>query len=656
MFDLRTSPFYLLGVSPRDNRAIIAQATETAISEGTLDETVATRAQQILMSPRLRLGAELSWLPGLAPNRVKQLIEGEALSTDATAGLPLLAGANLAAYRCSSQASPVRHELLFCFYERRDDNDILKLVNSERRAGNFPEVSFDLLQEVIPDVTQQHTTSFIEFITREPWPGSALLSIMKERFVEGSGVIGFLDGIAERFDDWAAGSFRQAEDAISCALTSIQEKPASLAEQLPAFSAAIGVWASLAAPHQFVLSRRHLNDPRTEQLLNKIWGVCLHLNNEVGDPKTPFALTKAALPAFEGSPGHFDIMTADLIILEERVTDQVAFEATEPLRKLVAALDFRHSEICRSLRRGNFRRDGKGAAGDLFRAFETGVRDLASNPARSAPFKVILSLAIDLHNQSNASDEALILINALQVLHVPSDGDVVESLKTNGRTIYRVILQKKLSTAAQARHLRQSAKLAKELEEASTDEEDRAGWRKLRLDFEHRSNVQRWTWGIVAAVVVGIIVMASVSDNRSTVSPTYSATNRAPTAPSTTYDQTSVSMPSPGSGVLSAQELRWCLMEIDRLKRVRQIAGKSPTARIADAWNARHTDWTGRCADKKYYKTDHDVAERLIQASATSLQSEAEAIYSSWYQTTTPRTAPAGPPASVPNLVPGRSR
>ena len=75
MFDLRTSPFYLLGVSPRDNRAIIAQATETAIAEGMLDESVATRAQQILMSPRLRLGAELGWLVALAPNRVRQIIE-----------------------------------------------------------------------------------------------------------------------------------------------------------------------------------------------------------------------------------------------------------------------------------------------------------------------------------------------------------------------------------------------------------------------------------------------------------------------------------------------------------------------------------------------------------------------------------------------------
>jgi hypothetical protein len=106
VFDLRTSPFYLLGISPRDNRAIVAQATETAIAEGTLDEAVATRSQQILMSPRLRLGAEMSWLTGLAPNRVRQLIESVSLDANAVDSLPLLAGANLAAHRCSSQSAP----------------------------------------------------------------------------------------------------------------------------------------------------------------------------------------------------------------------------------------------------------------------------------------------------------------------------------------------------------------------------------------------------------------------------------------------------------------------------------------------------------------------------------------------------------------------
>jgi hypothetical protein len=38
------------------------------------------------------------------------------------------------------------------------------------------------------------------------------------------------------------------------ALTKIQEKPVSLNEHLPAFSGAIGVWASVAAPHQFIMA------------------------------------------------------------------------------------------------------------------------------------------------------------------------------------------------------------------------------------------------------------------------------------------------------------------------------------------------------------------------------------------------------------------
>jgi hypothetical protein len=32
-FDLRTSPFYLLGVSPRDDRAVIEDAVTAAIAE-----------------------------------------------------------------------------------------------------------------------------------------------------------------------------------------------------------------------------------------------------------------------------------------------------------------------------------------------------------------------------------------------------------------------------------------------------------------------------------------------------------------------------------------------------------------------------------------------------------------------------------------------
>jgi hypothetical protein len=446
------------------------------------------------MSPRLRLGAELSWLPGLAPNRAKQLIEGENLSADAIAGLPLLTGANLAAYRCSSRVVPVHHELLFRFYEQQNDGEVLTLVNSERRVANFPEVQLDLLKEIIPEVTEQHTDSFIEFVTREPLPGSTLLSVLKEHFVDGSNVIGFLDDLAQRFDDWAAGSFQQAEEAITKALDTIKEKPASLDQQLPAFTAAIGVWASVAAPHQFILARRHLNDPRTEQLLSKIRGVCLLLNNEAGDAKTPLALTKAALPAFVGSPGHHDTVTADLKTLEERVAQNDALELIKPLVDFVSHLKSRHSEICTSIRRGHFKGNGRGSAGKLFDLFRTSAKDLAGSQASAAPFRIILSLAIDLANDSQASEEALILIRALETFDdVPKDEQLVEALRSNDLIAHRTVLQKKLAQMAQAGRTRQSAALARQLADTATDDEDRAGWTKVRAQFEHRAG--RWSRG-----------------------------------------------------------------------------------------------------------------------------------------------------------------
>jgi hypothetical protein len=92
-FDLRTSPFYALGVSPRDDRTTIEDAKETAISDGRLSETEALRLQQLLMAPRPRLDAELAWLLGVAPNRARKLIGEGSATVEDTVGLPPLAAA-----------------------------------------------------------------------------------------------------------------------------------------------------------------------------------------------------------------------------------------------------------------------------------------------------------------------------------------------------------------------------------------------------------------------------------------------------------------------------------------------------------------------------------------------------------------------------------
>src|SRR5690242_15440479 len=115
-FDLRTSPFYVLGVSPRDDRATIEDATERAISDGRLSETEALRLQQLLMAPRPRLGAELAWLLGVAPNRARKLIGEVWTIIEEVAGLPRLAAANIAAHQCAQNLASAHPDLLMSFY------------------------------------------------------------------------------------------------------------------------------------------------------------------------------------------------------------------------------------------------------------------------------------------------------------------------------------------------------------------------------------------------------------------------------------------------------------------------------------------------------------------------------------------------------------
>ena len=506
-FDLRASPFYVLGVSPRDDRAAIEEAKETAIYDGRLGEIEALRLQQLLMAPRPRLGTELAWLLGVAPNRARKLIDEASLDAEDTFGLPPLAVANIAAHRCAQNLAPAHADLLVNFYARNDEEEILSLLNSERRTSGFPEVPRELLQEALQELMPAHAAALLVLITGQRNPGRAILEMLQKHFIDGSNVISFLDELVDRFDEWAAGQTRDLEHAIAKSLDRIQKDPASLDEPLRSFSLAIYGWASVAAPRQFTVARRRLPDRRTEQLHSKVRGVCLHLYNDLGDSQAPLAITKAALPAFEGSPDHIQLLRADIQTLEELADSHRASKIVEPLIALVSDVNEKHRDLCKSIKRGNFKKGGAGLAGNLYRLFDKAQHDLSGDTARAAPFRIILSLAIDLHNQSQATDEALTLIRALQAVpDVPAD--VADSLKDNARVAHQTILQKKLTTAVQERQVGRSTALAKELEEASTDEEDRAGWRKLRQNLEHRRNARRAQWVVWAVVVSGIILAA----------------------------------------------------------------------------------------------------------------------------------------------------
>src|SRR5215472_14966059 len=188
-FDLRASPFYVLGVSPRDDRTTIEDAKETAISDGRLSETEALRLQQLLMAPRPRLGAELAWLLGVAPNRARKLIDEGSTTFEEAAGLPPLAAANITAHRCAQNLVPAHPDLLMSFYARNSEEETRGLLNPERRTSGFPEVPGELMHEALQQLMHDHAAALIVFITGRPNPGRSLLEILQKYFTDESNVI-----------------------------------------------------------------------------------------------------------------------------------------------------------------------------------------------------------------------------------------------------------------------------------------------------------------------------------------------------------------------------------------------------------------------------------------------------------------------------------
>ncbi|MCX7164790.1 MAG: hypothetical protein NTV11_00765 [Rhodocyclales bacterium] len=154
---LHKNPFWVLGVTTRDNsKRIVEVAEEKALH---IDHNVCQKARSDLTNPRTRLAAETAWMPGVAPRMAEKLLRSlveDPVVARAEGGLPELAQANLMASALelvseSEQASSVA-EFIRDFawvVESIDPDDVLRDINEDRAISGFPEVrANDLVDEL----------------------------------------------------------------------------------------------------------------------------------------------------------------------------------------------------------------------------------------------------------------------------------------------------------------------------------------------------------------------------------------------------------------------------------------------------------------------------------------------------------------------------
>lgn len=174
---IHKNPFWILGVTTRDNRHhIVEQAEEKALQ---LDHDLCHKARSELTNPRSRLAAETSWLPGVAPSIAEKAVQS--LLDDPTAvrrkvGLPDLARANLmaAAFQLIGENESAESIAEFIndfawLAEYLDPEEIQRDINEDRSVSGFPEVtSLDLIQDELSKRKKEYRNAIKETLNLLP--------------------------------------------------------------------------------------------------------------------------------------------------------------------------------------------------------------------------------------------------------------------------------------------------------------------------------------------------------------------------------------------------------------------------------------------------------------------------------------------------------
>lgn len=174
---LQQNSFALLGVTTRDDRRRIVEQAEAKSLE--LDYDACQKARSDLTSPRMRLSAEMSWLPGVSPGKASQFVsalQSDPMSLREDSGLPTLAHLNLLASAFETVDGDDSADDVAEFIREMahlvDDlsaEQVLRDINEERAVSGFPEVkSVDQVEAELSERKRYYRNAIKDALNRLP--------------------------------------------------------------------------------------------------------------------------------------------------------------------------------------------------------------------------------------------------------------------------------------------------------------------------------------------------------------------------------------------------------------------------------------------------------------------------------------------------------
>jgi hypothetical protein len=330
---IHTNPFAVLGATTRDDRRrIVELADEKALQ---LDHDVCQKARADLTNPRVRLSAELAWLPGLSPKKTSALmatIEKDTLSIRAEAGLPALAHANLmaaafGAINSDDQASDVAKFIqeLADLVEVLSAEDVLRDINEDRSISGFPQLqNVEQVEVEMKERKRYYRDAVREALNR--LPPTVLVAAMTSAVDEATdnGDCHAPELIDELIDAYAVETQgfldQEAENIfklIESARNSVHRGERVVEPVIDKLSAAAKNWDSVAQPIQLSAKARGIDHDASQKIAYAIRSLAVDLFNEHDMLAQSRRLTELSQELFAELPEFAERVDGDAVALDE---------------------------------------------------------------------------------------------------------------------------------------------------------------------------------------------------------------------------------------------------------------------------------------------------------------------------------------------------
>lgn len=295
---LRANPFWVLGVSTRDDRRrIVEQAEDRSLH---IDHDLCQKARSNLTAPRSRLAAELGWMPGVAPQRAVEMVRA-ALESEVVvhweARLPDLARANLMAAQlenvCWDEPMPVSVIAGFLcdlswLVETVDPEEVVRDINEDRAIAGFPEVGgVEAVEEELAERRRAYLSAMKRLLnSMSPERLVDIMNTAVNKATTGGARQGpaLLDDLVDGYEVEAQVFLQKERETIAALIDSARRAAPGGQQAVSPIIEKLGRvarnWDRVAQPIQLSMKSRGIEHRPSRDLAYELRSLAVDLNNE----------------------------------------------------------------------------------------------------------------------------------------------------------------------------------------------------------------------------------------------------------------------------------------------------------------------------------------------------------------------------------------